>query len=1710
MTEATDPTWRQNVQYEGCFADFPLRHPELQDEQYYNWKHGGESTTIVVDPPLTDRQLPNRRKTEFSAFIDGPARVMPSIDFLKKEEYDHVAALPVGQAVQRCYEKALVEGKEFFGLQHDGVCMASSDRKVLQAEKLPRRDCKMQQASSDKKGGVFTNSVYRIKDPEFQLKGKKKRANRKKEENRLTYAAPRVGTHMSCDDRAFFKLSPSQLFQQEYFKPSNPIKGELLFESAGSGKTCAALNAVGNFFEPPSQAQIDRRNDEAVDPGDERWRVYWVTRKTLTSTPFEELYRNICLTKLRDIIEDDERPIVRANGEVVARTRAEKIEAIRSGRVNQLLSNRFGIQLLKKRILSYDDFVRLVTRDAPTTNPAQRSNRRFRELHDEQVRHGDFGYKTLFVFDEAHNLRSPALPAEEREYLDAHFREPVRISGKTFRNKADVYGSAVGEAGPLEGRDAVAAMLYRSYHLSQDRSAKALLLSATPGNMFWLLNLLLPDPADRLPLDMLQYADPFTLKLNEELVQRFQRAAYGRLSYLDTTHNPETFPRKVFTHVHRSTLHPFHAKIIRDRVATMKKQGASQAAVVAAFRDLSLCAQTSGKVYSNEQVRAYQRQLREAEQWDEKVERKRMQLFFEDNIERARTVFGFSVSPEDVREYDRKQQAFEAWSRAVVDYNWRASQANQPEPRLPPAPPAEILDIMTPTQELIPFDRWEYNTSSVAGPSVVSGEIQQEYEKKLQLYYLYQKKLQQFNDRPVESPGAPRPRRPAVLRDFLDEYGVPVTQAEYLARRLHVIRAAENDQLRRRYDRLVVAYNKFHRQVQRQQGQDPGEEPVPSPEALEVLREDGTRRTLEEWYVLNRYPQKFVNPKATFTAEQQELLPLLIRDPSTQRMRLRTVQEFVRVEQPDPKFKGEPEDGSVSFLVWHPRRFQPGRVRELLPYYAPMLASLVQNIVQIEKEMRQRFGHGTKHVVFTFSTSGRGAERRNYGSRIVLAAFAAHPELFELLVEYQPTSHTARRLVTENKRQDRWGVGTLSSGTIKSENIPGNTRSRPGVVDYSVGMIQAATQQAFNDPGNVHGERIKVLVLDGAFAEGVGAHDVGAMHFLNPGVSKSELVQASARSARNCKSRHLPFYRGVGALLRLHFYELYDPGTQQTVYDQLVDTLSYEQKLRSNLTDTFTKLAAEVSVNHRLNEALHEYDPVFRGVVVGLDRRSRNAYLVEMSLEHQADTEQQVVVSQANLDRAEAELASSPTEPNRAFVQQRTREHEQALQAQQAGERAVAVRSTGVFVVPPSYLVSVWNSSSKRPRPKRGWTWHKGDPVRNTRRAPGMQDGLVQEVTSSTTCLVNYDGTVESARIQDLRLQSGTPVSFRMPDGVDVATQVLNIGDARGFQPDTKALEFVRDVQLPEQALKAVGTVFTADNSAKFMLLGLLNLVVTLQQSGDFGRNFPLTVVLPNQALYNETPTVETFAGHWRFQEDGERRQLRLDRKLLARFLKLEAGISMMLLVLTGKQEADRVNVLVYSPAFGTVERFDPKGRTFHQFDSVQLDAELHDLFAAQRKPLRYMSLAETAPLDGIQHLQELERKNRGSSPELRDPGNFSTAFTLLYMTARIMYTAKHRQHPESMVFPAQFQRGLAEAVTAQFGGNLSGFIQAYSRSIASVQKQVRKSKQWDPSLPFWSNVVAQIRQRLEQIRIGTKPASGRRSIVQQKLQDIMNYFFPA
>jgi hypothetical protein len=144
-------------------------------------------------------------------------------------------------------------------------------------------------------------------------------------------------------------FSPTQEFLRHYFTPLNPIKGMLIWNSVGTGKTCSAIAAATTAFEP------------------EGYTILWVTRTTLKNDIWKNMFDQVCHERIRMegiIVPDEQKKRMR------------------------LLSKSWSI-----RPMSYKQFSNLVSKQNSFYKALVKKNGEADPLK-----------KTLLIIDEAHKL----------------------------------------------------------------------------------------------------------------------------------------------------------------------------------------------------------------------------------------------------------------------------------------------------------------------------------------------------------------------------------------------------------------------------------------------------------------------------------------------------------------------------------------------------------------------------------------------------------------------------------------------------------------------------------------------------------------------------------------------------------------------------------------------------------------------------------------------------------------------------------------------------------------------------------------------------------------------------------------------------------------------------------------------------------------------------------------------------------------------------------------------------------------------------------------------------------------------------------------------------------------------------------------------------------------------------------------------------------
>ncbi len=141
--------------------------------------------------------------------------------------------------------------------------------------------------------------------------------------------------------------------------------------------------------------------------------------------------------------------------------------------------------------------------------------------------------------------------------------------------------------------------------------------------------------------------------------------------------------------------------------------------------------------------------------------------------------------------------------------------------------------------------------------------------------------------------------------------------------------------------------------------------------------------------------------------------------------------------------------------------------------------------------------------------------------------------------------------------------------------------------------------KVFNSrPENVHGEQLRIIILDSKFKEGIDLFDVKYVHLLEPAIATSDLKQAVGRATRFCGQKGLPFAPRRGWPLEVYIYSTVLPGRKPFILgdEQKID--AHDLMLAKsgldlamlNLTKELTILGIASAVDYDLNFKINNFN----------------------------------------------------------------------------------------------------------------------------------------------------------------------------------------------------------------------------------------------------------------------------------------------------------------------------------------------------------------------------------------------------------------------------------------------------------------------------------------------------------------------------------------
>ncbi len=187
--------------------------------------------------------------------------------------------------------------------------------------------------------------------------------------------------------------------------------------------------------------------------------------------------------------------------------------------------------------------------------------------------------------------------------------------------------------------------------------------------------------------------------------------------------------------------------------------------------------------------------------------------------------------------------------------------------------------------------------------------------------------------------------------------------------------------------------------------------------------------------------------------------------------------------------------------VDRPSVFDAEQTKKDLPLVAPGLVEMFDIIANMDETKRDYH----KHFVFTDVASS---------GKFIAGAFSA--------MGYNLITKPSQDLT----QTPYMNVALITSSTFAEKNQETKVRKK--------------LLEIFNDrTENVDGKRIRFIILDSGFKEGIDLYDVKYVHLLEPLLTKADQAQAIGRATRYCGQMGLRFQQGVGWPLYVYRYNAF-------------------------------------------------------------------------------------------------------------------------------------------------------------------------------------------------------------------------------------------------------------------------------------------------------------------------------------------------------------------------------------------------------------------------------------------------------------------------------------------------------------------------------------------------------------------------------------------
>ena len=201
--------------------------------------------------------------------------------------------------------------------------------------------------------------------------------------------------------------------------------------------------------------------------------------------------------------------------------------------------------------------------------------------------------------------------------------------------------------------------------------------------------------------------------------------------------------------------------------------------------------------------------------------------------------------------------------------------------------------------------------------------------------------------------------------------------------------------------------------------------------------------------------------------------------------------------------------------------FSPTQFLKDLDEASPKIIQLMNNIKELDSVDQKNHGKKFKHFIFSDVKEG------GYGAKIIASVFSAMG--YNNIINAKKVDGVKKlKLYLDVPNNSEKNFGLLCSNAIF-----GSTFNE---------KIKKELLNLFNSrPGNINGQKLRFIIFDSGFKEGIDLFDVKYVHIFEPSMTIADLKQTVGRATRTCGQKGLEFQPKVGWPLYVYNYYLTIP-----------------------------------------------------------------------------------------------------------------------------------------------------------------------------------------------------------------------------------------------------------------------------------------------------------------------------------------------------------------------------------------------------------------------------------------------------------------------------------------------------------------------------------------------------------------------------------------